>query len=498
MIPNFLSLETKVKYFRSKKFIFSFLKKRRFSSIKLAKVVPQLGQKQKINVMKCLKYKFLIAAICTTVWGFAQTADSMRKWDIQDCFKYATAHNIQINSLRLSAETSQQELLIAKGNKFPSLYGLATNSFRNSKNDPTGNGNLVNQFVTNGSYTLNSSVILWNYNYINHNIQQRALYLQSAGLSINQTQNNITLQITQAYLNILLSEENQKYIADLVTTSEAKVKQGQLLFDAGSTAKLNLLQLQAQLASDKYLLVQSQNTIKQNMLALKQLLQLPTDTLFDIVIPITLKVKKKLLPIQQVQQTANQIFPEIKIAQLGIDIAELDISKSKAGFKPTLSANGTIGTGYNDVISHAYYAKTEFFTQTNNNLYEGIDLNLSIPIFSNWLHKANLEKSKIGLKQSSLNAENSQLVLSQAVEQAYLNTSNAIEAFDAADVTLKAVNESFRIINEEFKLGAINAFDVLQQRNQYIQAVEAFTQAKYTAILQEKIYEFYAGNPITL
>jgi outer membrane protein len=47
-------------------------------------------------------------------------------------------------------------------------------------------------------------------------------------------------------------------------------------------------------------------------------------------------------------------------------------------------------------------------------------------------------------------------------------------------------------------LGGTNTFEVLQLRNQYVQAVQAYTQAKYTAVLQYKIYEFYLGNPVTL
>jgi outer membrane protein len=53
-------------------------------------------------------------------------------------------------------------------------------------------------------------------------------------------------------------------------------------------------------------------------------------------------------------------------------------------------------------------------------------------------------------------------------------------------------------VNEQLKLGAINTYDLLQQRNQYVQAVQAYTQAKYDAFLQKKIYEFYRGNPVTL
>jgi outer membrane protein len=438
----------------------------------------------------------LIVAIVEPVC--AQVSETAKKWSIQDCFKYATAHNIQISTLRLNEQLYQQDLYAAKGVKIPSLSGSVSNTFNNANNNASGNGSLVNQLTSSGSYSLNSSFVLWNNHYINNNILQQNLLAQSAGLSIQQSLNNITLLITADYLYILLAKETLKYITDLVNTSEARVKQGQQLYDAGSIAKKDLLQLQAQLASDKYLLVQTQNTIRQNILSLKQTLQLPADTLFDIATPAAAEPAAAMPALHSVQQTALQNFPEIKIGKLSVDIASLDIAKAKAGFKPVLSANGALGTGYSDVITNSINPKTGYFTQTGNNFYQRIGVTLSIPIFSNRYNTTNLEKANINYQQADLNFQNDQLLLSQAVEQAYLNAVNTQQAYDAANQQLLAAAESYRIVNEQSKIGAINTYDLLQQRNQYIQAVQAFTQAKYTAVLQQKIYEFYMGYPVTL
>ncbi len=427
----------------------------------------------------------------------AQVADSAKGWSITDCFKYASEHNIQISTLKLSEQSAYQDLWAAKGLKIPSLSGSVSNSFNNANNS-NGSGGLVNQLTNSSSYSVNSGIVLWSGNSINNTIQQMELQRQSAGLSVQESFNSITLSITQAYLNVLLSKENLKYVTDLVSTSDASVKQGQQLYDAGSIAKAALLQLQAQLASDKYLLVQTQNAIRQNVLSLKQILQLPVDTLFDVFTPDSVVVPTVLTPLQEVQQAALRDFPEIQIGKLGVDIASLDIAQARAGFKPTLTASGSMGSGNSDVITNSVFPKTNYFKQTGNNFYQRLGVTLSVPIFSNRANKANLEKANISFKEANLNWQNDQLVLSQAVEQAYLNASNAMQSYVAAQDQLQATTESYRIVNEQFKLGALNIYDMLQQRNQYVQAVQAYTQAKYTAVLQQKIYEFYMGKPVTL
>ena len=443
-----------------------------------------------------LKNIFLFIGI--VIPSYCDAQDSLRSWNIQECFQYASEHNIRITTLRLSEKSTKQDLIAAKGVKIPSLSASIGNSFYNSNNSVVGNSSLVNQLNSNGNYSINSAIVLWNDNYINNNIRQRNLLTQSAGLSIQQSQNDIILLITQAYLDILLAKENEKYIVDLVNTSNSRVKQGQMFFDVGSIAKKDLLQLQAQFASDQYLLVQIQNAIRQNILALKQILQLPTDALFDIIIPFSLDTNVVIPPLRETQETAFQIFPEIKIGQLGVDITALDIAKAKAGFKPKLSANGSLGTGYSNIITNDNYPETGYFKQTGNNFYQSVGVSLSVPIFSNFINKTNLEKANIAFDQANLTFQNNKLVLSQAVERSYLNAENARQAYEAANQQLVATTENYRIVTEQYKLGGTNTYDLLQQRNQYVQAVQAYTQAKYTLVLQQKIYQFYTGKAITL
>lgn len=441
-----------------------------------------------------IKYTFLLLATSIHLHAFAQIADTAKRWNIQECFQYATAHNIQISTLRLSEQASQQDLIAAKGAKIPSLSASVSNTFYNSNISSAA----ANQFSSGGSYSVSSSIVLWNANYINNNIKQRGLWAQSAFLSIQESQNNITLSITQAFLEILLAKENEKYIADLVNTSQSSLERGQMLYDVGSIAKKEVLQLQAQLASDKYLLVQIQNTIRQNILTLKQLIQLPTDTLFDIATPVSIQIEAERVPLREAQKTALLIFPEIKIGQLDVDISNLDIAKAKAGFLPTLSASGGFGTGYNNVFTNVNTTESGYFYQAGNNFSTHVGATLSIPIFSNFINKTNLEKANIRYKQANLTLQNNQLVLSQAVERAYLNVENARQAYEAANQQLLAAAENYRVVNEQFKIGGLNTYDLLLQRNQYVQAVQAFTQAKYTVVLEQKIYQFYNGSIITL
>jgi outer membrane protein len=114
------------------------------------------------------------------------------------------------------------------------------------------------------------------------------------------------------------------------------------------------------------------------------------------------------------------------------------------------------------------------------------------------VNKTNVERSKIEVDQSKLVLQDTKTNLSQAVEQEYINVQNAQAQYDAAVVQLKYAEESYRIATEQQKVGVANMVEFLQQKNLYIQAFQAYIQAKYTAALTIRIYDFYRGVPVKL
>jgi len=414
------------------------------------------------------------------------------RWDLQACLDYARANNITLNSYRLSRLSSEQDLLLSKSAVLPNLSASISPSLTHGKEIDTTTGDFRSRLRVSGNTSLNSSVTLYNGGYLRNDIQQKDLLVKVAGLDLAAAENDITLQITQAYLNILLAKENIVYVKDVVATSEAQVQQQQHFYDVGSVALKDLIQLKAQLANDRYTLVTAQNTHRQNVLVLKQLLQLPTETPFEIVEPDTLMGYALLTPLLEAQKTALAIRPEVKSSELSVQVAELDVKKARAGYLPALTAGAGIGTSY------AQGDYNTFLKQMDNNFYQQVGLTLSVPIFSRRANRVNEEKAKIGVGQAELTLQNTRINLSQEVERAYINVLNAQGQYDAAVEQLRYTQESYRIANEQLKIGAANTVEVLQQKNLYVQSMQAYIQAKYSAALYVRIYDFYRGVPVKL
>lgn len=402
-------------------------------------------------------------------------------WDLKTCLDYAKKNNITINSLRLSSKSSEQDLILSKAARYPNLTGSVSQSITNYKTGVT----------PSSGYGVNSAVTLYNGGYYKNDIKAKQLSLQVAGLDIQASENDITLQITQAYLNILLARENIVYQLDVVNTLKAQVAQGQQRFDAGTIAKKDLLELQAVLANDQYNLVAEQNTKRQYILTLKQLLQLPSETNFDIVMTDTIAIASLSAPLSEAQQIALQNRPEVKSSELSVQVSELNIEKAKVGLRPSLDAGGSFNSNF------AKNGTDKYFTQLNNNFYQQLGLSLSVPLFDRRVTQTNVAKAKIARDQASLSLQNTKTILSQSIEQAYINVLNAQSQYAAAVEQMKYTEETYRIANEQLKIGVYNTVDYLQQKNLYVQALQSYIQAKYAVMLYIKIYNFYTGVAVT-
>ena len=184
--------------------------------------------------------------------------------------------------------------------------------------------------------------------------------------------------------------------------------------------------------------------------------------------------------------------PEIKYAETGVDIAQTNLRTAKALTLPVATVGASLATGYSNNES------VDYLKQLDNNFYQRVGLTISIPIFNNRIYRTQIEISKIEIEESKLSLKAAKTNLSQMVEQAYINVLNAKAQYDASVIQLKSSQESYRVANEQFNYGAVNLVNLLQQKNLYVQALQAYIQAKYSAALNLEVYNFYRGEPVKL
>ena len=127
-----------------------------------------------------------------------------------------------------------------------------------------------------------------------------------------------------------------------------------------------------------------------------------------------------------------------------------------------------------------------------------IGVNLSLPIFDNRQNRSNVQKAQLAYYNSQYDLTNKQKELYSTIESFWLDALNAQQQYEAADANVKSYQSSFDMVSEQFNLGMKNTVELLTEKNNLLIAKQQKVQAKYMAILNRILLNFYAGNKIEL
>lgn len=432
---------------------------------------------------------------------YAQENSNGKEWTLQECINYALEKNIQLQQNKISLQESEIDIKDARTSLFPSLsfstgHNVVNRPYQEQSNTVSGTEIISSDEKTtyNGNYSLNAQWTLWNGGQRLNNLKQQKTNRDIARLTVSETENTLQEQITQLFIQILYADESIQINKSTLEVSKATYKRGQELFAEGSLSKADLAQLEAQVSDDQYQLVTAESTWRNYKLQLKQLLELDGSEEFNLVLPeLNDENILKMLPSQtDVYQAAMAIRPEIQSSRLSIENAKLGISAAKAGYYPTISLSASSSSTTNSASTNNWAQQMKYGW---NNM---IGISLSIPIFDNRQNKSNVQKARLQYNTSQLDLINKQKELYSTIEGLWLDALNAQQQYVAAETKVKSSQTSFDMVNEQFNLGMKNTVELLTEKNNLLSAKQQLVQAKYMAILNRTLLNFYAGNNIEL
>lgn len=435
--------------------------------------------------------------------GQMQASDSVAipaRWDLQSCIDYALQQNISIRRNRINAQSTQVDVKTAKAALFPSLsfsssQNLVNRPYQESSSIISGSEVLKssNKTTYNGNYGLNAQWTVYNGSKRLKTIEQEKLNNRVADLDVATSENDIRQSIAQTYIQILYAAESVKVNENTLQVSEAQRDRGKQLLDAGSIARSDYAQLEAQVSTDRYQLVTAQATLQDYKLQLKQLLELDGEQEMQIYLPV-LGDENVLSPLPtkaDVFQAAVALRPEIEASKLSVEASELGIGIARSGYLPSVSLTAGIGT------NHTSGSDFTFGEQVKNGWNNSIGLSISVPIFNNRQTKSAVEKAKLQYQTSQLTLLDEQKTLYKTIEGLWLDANSAQQRYAAAVEKLRSTQTSYELISEQFNAGMKNTVELLTEKNNLLQAQQELLQSKYMAILNTQLLKFYQGDELT-
>ena len=335
---------------------------------------------------------------------------------------------------------------------------------------------------------------------LQNSLKQSKLNYLAGKSDLQKASDDITLNVIASFLQVLYSNELTANASKRLENLSKQKDRTAKFVEAGSLAKGNLLDVEAQVATEELNVVNAENQLKTSILALTQLLELTSTDGFEVTSPRSDLPNQTILGLSpaEIYSTALTKQPDVKSSEYNLQNAEKSLLIAQGGRYPTLSLFGGAGSNYSDAFKNFTTGESiSFSDQLDNNLNESVGLSLSIPVFNGWFTNTSISKAKLGLQNAEYGHQLVKNSLFKSIQQAHNDAVAALKKYQASEKSVNALRESFTYTEKKFNVGLLTSLEYLTATNNLAIAESDLLQAKYDFIFRIKILEFYNGNPLT-
>ncbi|MGF7042883.1 TolC family protein [Mucilaginibacter lappiensis] len=438
-----------------------------------------------------MKYLLFTATVfCALAFkSYAQDAppnNQTYNFSVQECINYAYEHQDSVINAKLDIKSAEYKVKETTGIGLPQVSGTAT--FQDYLKIPTTllPGEIFGQpagtFIPvqfgvkyQSSVGATADQILFDGSYL-VGLKASKTYKELSIRNHTRTQIQVNVSVTKAYYQVLVSNEQLRLV-------NANIKQLKQQFDEtvaqnkqGVVEKIDVDRISVQYNN---LVTSRENTIRSlalNYQVLKFQMGMPIEN------NLSLKDKLEDIKLDDTADLAadtsfyhNRI--EYNLAETGIELKKLDLKRQKSQYLPTLKANATYTSSYqNNSFGNLY--KMNFPSS-----YVGLTLN--IPIFNGWQRLNQVRQSKIAVLKSQNDLENSKNGLKLEANRANVTYINGLQSLNNQKRNRELAEEVLRVSKIKYQQGVGSSIEVTQAQTSLDDANDKYIQGLYDALISK-------------
>ena len=439
---------------------------------------------------------FSIGLIAAAISVPAET----RQWSLRQCIDYAIDHNIQVKQQQNTTRQQQIQLDDNRGNHLPSVDASVGQNFSFGRG-LTAQNTYENTNTSNTSFQLNASVPIFSGNRIVNAVKLSQLNLDASLADLEKAKDDIRTQVAKAYVQILYDMEVAEVAQRQIAIDSMQVYRLERMLESGKASPAEVSQQKATLAQSRLTATNADNNYRLSLLALSQLLELPSPEGFaivrpeaeSIILPATSSRKAALPSPDIVYEEALGIKPQVKAEQLRLSGTDYNIKIARGEYMPSLSFSAGLGTNYYKTSG----SKTDGFgKQLNNNFSQYLGVNLSIPVFNHFSTRNKIRTAKIDRENQVLKLENTKKELYKEIQQVYYNAVASCYKYESSLEAEKSNNDAFELTRAKYENGKATITEFNEQKNNLLKAQSDLVQAKYEYLYQTSLLDFYRGRQL--
>ena len=417
------------------------------------------------------------------------------KLTYKDCLNLAIKNNLSIKSASISEKIAVYKQRTNVGQLLPIITGNVDNKYSWGREiDPT-----TNAFIDKNlkAYTGNVTGLLTLFSgFYNLKAIQSAKQEVEINKALQQKiQNEITIEISQKFIEILYFQELILANKEQILGSEKQLEFARLKFESGVISESEVFKIQSQKATEELVLVTNLNQLNINEIELKQLLNLPLEQKIELIKPAFLVSEKSKFEENEFEITKKAVAknPSFSMRKWIENKAKTDIALARSAKMPVLNLKYTYGSNFSD--SDPLIAYND---QINNNLASVLKLSLIVPIFNQFETTLKIKQNKLSYQQSKLETKMEENRLSKVILQAINDTKAANKKQETATIAYEFAKKSYEADVLKYELGKINSNDFNFTKSNYKNAQVELINSKYELLFTTGLLNFYLGEDFSL
>lgn len=285
------------------------------------------------------------------------------------------------------------------------------------------------------------------------------------------------------YYDLVQQQQQLTALDSTIVLSEQRVELATNRFSIGKASKLEVLNAQVDLNTDKTLYLRQQELYASTKIRLNEILA--RDTKIDFKVDDDMLLNNQLV-LTDLEILAENQNPELQAQLINKRIAELQLKQVKGNRFPTISAT----TGYNFSDSES----TLGFARLNNSRGWNYGFSASVDIFNGYNQNRNEKIAKIQLENSTIAIEQQTQTIKAQLNTAYQTYLTNIGLIDLETSNEEIAKQNLEITLAKYNTGIIPPIEFRTAQLNYINAKLRLSQTKYQAKLSEITLKQLAGN----
>ena len=294
-------------------------------------------------------------------------------------------------------------------------------------------------------------------------------YRAAAQAGLAQQAAEVRLQVRGAYYQALLAQEIADIAGAALEQADRFLSQEQLRRRAGSASELEVMRAEVARDNLRPQLVQARNAADLAMLNLKRLVDLPLTQPVRLTTELEVPRLSDTAAVRPSPELIEAHAATLAAAQEQVAIRDKAVDIARGASLPNVSMQ----TNYaRQLFPSQMFAFTESWRPDWT-----VSLNVSVPIFSGFRRRAELQRSQVQLEQSRLQLEQLREGLQLQYEQARGEKERALSAIQARQRTVDVAQRVYDLTVLRYERGLATQLEVSDARLSLLQARTNLAQA---------------------